>query len=168
MVDLKEKCEDYQSATGFEKVLAAQILLGEVDIIQAENFGVIKKEYENAKGETIKEKLWAKIDHGRSFYLCFSDAKSYLQNFYVYLNQLRHYGIKVDLGKLSKELSKSINYYDKNKKEFEALIERKADHLNSTLNSEAEFTFRYIDGSTFHSRNFQYIDGEFKDQEAHF
>lgn len=104
LMDLKKKGENYQDAKGFEKILAAQILLGETDIIQPENFGVIEKEYENAKGEKVKEKLWAKIDHGRSFYLSFSNTKDYLQNFYTFLTTLRSYGIKIDLEKLSKEL----------------------------------------------------------------
>ncbi|CCE77825.1 MULTISPECIES: hypothetical protein [Wolbachia] len=78
LMDLKEKGQD---AKGFEKILAAQILLGEADIAQPENFGVIEKEYENAEGKKVKEKLWAKIDHGRSFYLSCSSTKGYLQNF---------------------------------------------------------------------------------------
>ncbi|MDG7056792.1 MAG: hypothetical protein LKM43_01400 [Wolbachia endosymbiont of Penenirmus auritus] len=61
LMDLKEKGENYQDAKGFEKILAAQMLLGEADIMQPENFGVIEKEYENAKGEKVKEKLWAKL-----------------------------------------------------------------------------------------------------------
>ncbi|WP_179945511.1 hypothetical protein [Wolbachia endosymbiont of Trichogramma pretiosum] len=83
LMDLKEKGKNHQDAKVFEKILAAQILLGEDDIVNPENFGVIEQEYENAKGKKVKEKLWAKIDHGRSFYLIFSGTKSYLQNFFV-------------------------------------------------------------------------------------
>jgi|GEM_PF-5540552 len=167
LMDLKEKGKDYQGASGFEKILAAQILLGEADIIQPENFGVIEKEYENAKGKKVKEKLWAKIDHGRSFYLNFSDAKNYLQNFRVFLYTLQSYGIKIDLGKLSKELSNFIDCYDKNKEKFEALIDRKASSLNHMLNPNMEFTLRYID-DRLRSRNFKCVDGEFKGQEVRF
>ncbi|WP_265036946.1 hypothetical protein [Wolbachia endosymbiont (group A) of Anomoia purmunda] len=168
LMDLKEKGENYQDASGFEKILAAQILLGEVDIAQSENFGVIEKEYENAKGEKVKEKLWAKIDHGRSFYLSFSDAKNYLQNFCFFLLQLRSYGIKIDLGKLSKELGRFIDYYDKNKEKFEALIDKKTSSLNHILNSNMKFELRYMDESGLHRRNFKCIDREFKSQEVHF
>lgn len=103
LMDLKEKGKNHQDAKGFEKILAAQILLGEPDIVNPENFGVIEKEYENAKGKKVKEKLWAKIDHGRSFYLSFTNTKDYLQNFFTFLITLRMYGIKIDLEKLSKE-----------------------------------------------------------------
>ncbi len=168
LMDLKEKGENYQGASGFEKILAAQILLGEADIIQSENFGVVEEECENAKGEKVTEKLWAKIDHGRSFYLSFSNATNYLQSFDVSLFQLRSYGIKIDLGKLSKELGRFIDYYDKNKEKFEALIDRKVSSLNHILNSNMKFEFRYIDGSEFHSRNFRCVDGEFKGQEVRF
>ncbi|WP_353277358.1 hypothetical protein [Wolbachia endosymbiont (group B) of Villa cingulata] len=164
LMDLQEKGKNYQDAKGFEKILAAQILLGEADIMQSENFGVIEKEYENAKGKKVKEKLWAKIDHGRSFYLSFSGTKSYLQNFCAFLIILRGYGIKIDLEKLSKELEDFIDYYDQNKEKFEALIDRKASTLNHVLNPNMQFNLRYIDGSRFNVRNFKYMDEEFKGQ----
>ncbi|MCA7010195.1 hypothetical protein [Wolbachia endosymbiont of Tribolium confusum] len=159
LMDLKKKGENYQDAKGFEKILAAQILLGETDIIQPENFGVIEKEYENAK-----EKLWEKIDHGRSFYLSFSSTKDYLQNFFSFLTILKSYGIKIDLEKLSKELGDFIDCYDKNKKKFETLIDRKESTLNHVLNPKMQFRLEYIDGSKLHNRNFSYMDGEFKNQ----
>lgn len=164
LMDLKEKGKNYQDAKGFEKILAAQILLGEADMIQPENFGVIEKEYENAKGKKVKEKLWAKIDHGRSFYLIFSSTKDYLQNFFNFLLQLRSYGIKIDLEKLSKELEDFIDCYDKNKEKFKALIDKKASTLNHVLNPNMEFNLRYIDESRFNVRNFNYMKGEFKCQ----
>ncbi len=161
LMDLKEKGQD---AKGFEKILAAQILLGEADIIQSENFGVIEKEYENAKGKKVKEKLWAKIDHGRSFYLIFSSTKDYLQNFFNFLLQLRSYGIKIDLEKLSKELEDLIDCYDKNKEKFEDLIDKKVESLNHILNPYMQFDLRYVDGSRLNVRNFKYMKGEFKGQ----
>ncbi|WP_246433246.1 MULTISPECIES: hypothetical protein [Wolbachia] len=164
LMDLKEKGKNHQDAKGFEKILAAQILLVEADIVNPENFGVIEKEYENAKGKKVKEKLWAKIDHGRSFYLIFSGTKSYLQNFYTFLTTLRSYGIKIDLEKLSKELEDFIDYYDQNKEKFEALIDRKASTLNHVLNPNMQFNLRYIDGSILNVRNFKYMKGEFKGQ----
>ncbi|WP_341815513.1 MULTISPECIES: hypothetical protein [unclassified Wolbachia] len=164
LMDLQEKGKNYQDAKGFEKILAAQILLGEVDITQSENFGVIEKEYENAKGKKVKEKLWAKIDHGRSFYLSFSGTKSYLQNFCAFLIILRGYGIKIDLEKLSKELRDFIDYYDKNKEKLEVLIDRKASTLNHILNPNMQFNLRYINGSKFNIRNFKCMNGEFKGQ----
>ncbi|WP_241653950.1 hypothetical protein [Wolbachia endosymbiont of Nilaparvata lugens] len=164
LMDLKEKGKNYQDAKGFEKILAAQILLGEADIAQPENFGVIEKEYENAGGKKVKEKLWAKIDHGRSFYLSFSGTKSCLQNFYIFLIILRSYGIKIDLEKLSKELEDFIDYYDKNKEKFEALIDRKASTLNHVLNPNMQFNLRYTNGSILNVRNFKCINGEFKAQ----
>ncbi|MGY5877442.1 hypothetical protein [Wolbachia endosymbiont of Nasonia oneida] len=164
LMDLKKKGENYQDAKGFEKILAAQILLGEADIVNPENFGVIEKEYENAKGEKVKEKLWAKIDHGRSFYLSFSNVKGYLQNFFTFLIPLRSYGIKIDLEKLSKELEDFIDYYDQNKEKFEALMDRKASTLNHVLNPNMEFKLRYTNGSRFNVRNFKYMNGEFKVQ----
>ncbi|QJT94573.1 hypothetical protein HGO53_04845 [Wolbachia endosymbiont of Diaphorina citri] len=165
LMDLKKKGENYQDAKGFEKILAAQILLGESDIVNPENFGVIEKEYENAEGKKVKEKLWAKIDHGRSFYFSFSNTKDYLQNFFNFLLQLRSFGIKIDLEKLSKELEDFIDCYDKNKEKFEALIDKKASSLNHVLNSNMQFNLRYIDGSRFHVGNFKFMNGEFKDQE---
>lgn len=161
LMDLKEKGQD---AKGFEKILAAQILLGEADIIQSENFGVIEKEYENANGEKVKEKLWAKIDHGRSFYLRFSNTKDYLKDFFNYLLKLRSYGIKIDLEKLSKELEDLIDCYDKNKKKFEDLIDKKVESLNHILNPYMQFDLRYIDGSILNVRNFSHKDGEFKEE----
>ncbi|WP_264704576.1 hypothetical protein [Wolbachia endosymbiont (group B) of Apotomis betuletana] len=139
-------------------------MLGEVDITQSENFGVIEEEYENAKGKKVKEKLWAKIDHGRSFYLSFSNTKDYLQNFFTFLTELRRYGIKIDLEKLSKELEDFFDYYDQNKEKFEALIDRKASTLNHVLNPNMQFNLRYIDGSILNVRNFKYMKGEFKVQ----
>lgn len=62
LIDLKASGKKYKDAEGLEKILAAQILLGEADIIQAENFGLIEKD---------GEKVFAKIDHGRSFYFSF-------------------------------------------------------------------------------------------------
>ncbi|WP_343289286.1 hypothetical protein [Wolbachia endosymbiont of Encarsia formosa] len=164
LMDLKKKGKNYEDAKGFEKILAAQILLGEADIIQPENFGIIEKEYEDAKGEKVKEKLWAKIDHGRSFYFSFSNTKDYLQNFFNFLLQLRSFGIKIDLEKLSKELEDFIDYYDQNKEKFEALIDRKASTLNHVLNPNMQFNLRYIDGSILNVRNFKYMKGEFKGQ----
>ncbi|MGL9757806.1 MAG: hypothetical protein ACR5LA_02910 [Wolbachia sp.] len=164
LIDLKKKGKNYQDAKGFEKILAAQILLGEVDIAQPENFGVIEKDYENAKGKKVIEKLWAKIDHGRSFYLSFSNTKDYLQNFFNFLLQLRSYGIKIDLEKLSKELEDFIDCYDKNKEKFDALIDKKVNSLNHILNPNMQFDLRYIDGSRFNVRNFEYMNEEFKGQ----
>lgn len=149
LIDLKEQGEDYQSATGFEKILAAQILLGEADTIQSENFGVMKK---------AKEKLWAKIDHGRSFYLCFSNVKDYLTVLRTHLDQLWLYGIKIDLGKLSEKLSEFIAYYDKNRELFAALIDKKADDLNCVLNPKMEFTLRYVDGNHIYQEVFKYSE----------
>ncbi|MCA4774354.1 hypothetical protein [Wolbachia endosymbiont of Mansonella perstans] len=37
LVNIKEKGKNYQDAKGFEKILAAQMLLGEADIMQTEN-----------------------------------------------------------------------------------------------------------------------------------
>ncbi|MFT4327406.1 MAG: hypothetical protein AB3P07_02090, partial [Wolbachia pipientis] len=165
LMDLKEKGQD---AKGFEKILAAQILLGEADIMQPENFGVIEKEYENARGEKVKEKLWAKIDHGRSFYFSFSNTKNYLQNFLGFLVVLNSYGIEVDLEKLSKELEDFIVCYDKNKEKFETLIDRKASSLNHILNPNMQFDLRYTDGSRFNVRNFKCMNGEFRAQKVHF
>ncbi|MDM8335356.1 hypothetical protein [Wolbachia pipientis] len=71
-------------------------------------------------------------------------------------------GIKIDLSKLSKELSKFIDFCNKNKEKFEALIDRKASSLNHILNPNMEFELRYIDGYKFHNKNFKCIDGEFK------
>lgn len=105
-----------------------------------------------------KEKLWAKIDHGRSFYLCFSNVKDYLMVFHTHLNRLRSCGIKIDLGKLSKELSEFIAYYDKNGELFAALIDKKADDLNCVLNPEMEFTLRYIDGNRICREVFKYSE----------
>ncbi|MGL9725217.1 MAG: hypothetical protein ACR5KV_00220 [Wolbachia sp.] len=51
LMDLKKKGKNYQDAEGFKKILAAQILLREANIIQPENFGVIEKEYESTKGK---------------------------------------------------------------------------------------------------------------------
>lgn len=165
LMDLKEKGQD---AEGFEKILAAQILLGEADIIQSENFGVIEKEYENKDREKVKEKLWAKIDHGRSFYLSFSNTKNYLQNFLGFLVVLNSYGIEVDLEKLSKELEDFIVCYDKNKEKFETLIDRKVSSLNHILNPNMQFDLRYTDGSRFNVRNFKCMNGEFRAQKVHF
>lgn len=162
LVNLQGKGKNYQDAKGFEKILAAQILLGEADIIQPENFGVIEKEYENAKGKKVKEKLWAKIDHGRSFCLSFSNVKDYLQNLSTFLITLRSYVIKIDLEKLSKELEDLIDCYDKNKEKFKALIDRKASTLNHVFNPNMQFNLRYIDGSRSNVRNFKYMDEEFK------
>jgi len=168
LMDLQEKGKNYQDAKGFEKILAAQILLGEADIMQPENFGVIEKEYENARGEKVKEKLWAKIDYGRSFYLSFSNTKNYLQNFLGFLVVLNSYGIEVDLEKLSKELEDFIVCYDKNKEKFETLIDRKASSLNHILNPNMQFDLRYTDGSRFNVRNFKCMNGEFRAQKVHF
>lgn len=62
----------------------------------------------------------------------------------LFLRELRNYGIKIDLGKLSKELSNFIDYYDKNKEKFEALIDKKTSSLNHVLNSDMKFTLRYM------------------------
>ncbi|KLT21658.1 hypothetical protein wVul_1403 [Wolbachia endosymbiont of Armadillidium vulgare str. wVulC] len=166
LMDPKEKGKNYQDAKGFEKILAAQILLGESDI-RPGNFGVIEKEYEDAKGEKVTEKLWAKIDHGRSLYFSFSNTKDYLQNFFNTLFQLRIYGIKIDLEKLSKELKDFIDYYDQNKEKFEALIDKKANSLNHILNPNMQFDLKYI-GPGLNVRNFKCMNGEFKAQELFF
>ncbi len=139
LMDLKKKGENYQGASGFEKILAAQILLGEADIIQSENFGVVEKECENAKGEKVKEKLWAKIDHGRSLYFCVNHWSKIL------LFDLKTlYGIEVDYKKLAFELSTHAKTISENEKLIDRLIDKKASNLNQLLNPEMKFTLRYI------------------------
>uniref|UniRef100_A0AAU7YN05 Uncharacterized protein n=1 Tax=Wolbachia endosymbiont of Oeneis ivallda TaxID=3171168 RepID=A0AAU7YN05_9RICK len=136
LMDLKEKGQD---AKGFEKILAAQILLGEADIMQSENFGVIEKEYENAKGEKVKEKLWAKIDHGRSLYSC---VNHWSQILLLDLEAL--HGIKVDYKKLALELSAYVRTISENEELIDRLIDKKASSLNQLLNPEMKFTLRYV------------------------
>ncbi|WP_250296451.1 hypothetical protein [Wolbachia endosymbiont of Oedothorax gibbosus] len=139
LMDLKEKGENYQGASGFEKILAAQMLLGEADIIQPENFGVIEKECENAKGEKVKEKLWAKINHGRSLYFCVNHWSQIL------LWDLKTLcGIEVEYKKLAFELSTHAKTISENEKLIDRLIDKKASNLNQLLNPEMKFTLRYI------------------------
>ncbi|WP_264682938.1 MULTISPECIES: hypothetical protein [unclassified Wolbachia] len=139
LMDLQEKGKNYQDAKGFEKILAAQILLGEADTIQPENFGVIEKEYENAKGEKVKEKLWAKIDHGRSLYYCVNHCSQILLR-----NLEALYGIKVDYKKLALELSAYVRTISENEELIDRLIDKKASSLNQLLNPKMKFTLRYI------------------------
>lgn len=139
LVDLQEKGENYQDAEGFEKILAAQILLGEGDMIQSENFGVIEKEYENAEGKKVKEKLWAKIDHGRSLYSCVNHWSQILLNNFNVL-----YGIEVDYKKLALELSAYVRTTSENEELIEGLIDKKVSNLNQLLNPEMKFTLRYV------------------------
>ncbi|QOD38590.1 hypothetical protein [Candidatus Wolbachia massiliensis] len=139
LMNLKEKGENYQDAKGFEKILAAQILLGEADIIQSENFGVIEKEYENAKGEKVKEKLWSKIDHGRSLYSCINHWSQIL------LFDLKAaFGVEIDYKVLASELSSYIKFFSENEELIDKLIDEKAGNLNQLLNPEMKFTLRYI------------------------
>ncbi|VVC35270.1 Hypothetical protein CINCED_3A019750, partial [Cinara cedri] len=139
LMDLKEKGKNYQDAKGFEKILAAQILLGEADIIQPENFGVIEKEYENAKGEKVKEKLWAKIDHGRSLYSC---VNHWSQILFFDLKAL--FGIEVDYERLALELITYVRTISENEELIDRLIDKKASSLNQLLNPKMKFTLRYI------------------------
>uniref|UniRef100_A0A3B0JFF6 Uncharacterized protein n=1 Tax=Wolbachia endosymbiont of Aleurodicus dispersus TaxID=1288877 RepID=A0A3B0JFF6_9RICK len=139
LMDLKEKGQD---AKGFEKILAAQILLGEAGIINPGNFGVIEKEYENAKGEKVKEKLWAKIDHGRSLYSC---VNHWSQILLLDLEAL--HGIKVDYKKLALELSAYVRTISENEELIEGLIDKKVSNLNQLLNPEMKFTLKYISSS---------------------
>ncbi len=78
---------------------------------------------------------------------------------------MRNHGIEVDLEKLSKELEDFIDYYDKSKEKFEALIDRKASTLNHILDPNMQFDLRYINGSKFNIRNFKCMNGEFTYQE---
>ncbi len=145
LMDLQEKGKNYQDAKGFEKILAAQILLGEADTIQPENFGVIEKEYENAKGEKVKEKLWAKIDHGRSLYYCVNHWNQIL------LHNLEDlFGIKVDYKKLALELSAYVRTISENEELIDRLIDKKASSLNQLLNPKMKFTLRYISSNVSH------------------
>ncbi|RDD35374.1 hypothetical protein Wcon_00439 [Wolbachia endosymbiont of Cylisticus convexus] len=139
LMDPKEKGKNYQDAKGFEKILAAQILLGEADIMQLENFGIIEKEYENAKGEKVKEKLWAKIDHGRSLYSCVNHWNQILLCDFKTLC-----GIEVDYKGLALELSSYVKTISENEELINGLIDKKASNLNQLLNSEMQFTLKYI------------------------
>ncbi|WP_264336253.1 MULTISPECIES: hypothetical protein [unclassified Wolbachia] len=139
LMDLQEKRKNYQDAEGFEKILAAQILLGEADIVTPENFGVIEKEYENANGEKVKEKLWAKIDHGRSLYSCVNNwSQIFLYDFKTL------YGIEVDYERLALELSAYVRTISENEQLIEGLIDKKVSSLNQLLNPEMKFTLRYV------------------------
>ncbi|WP_395463373.1 hypothetical protein [Wolbachia endosymbiont of Cantharis cryptica] len=139
LADLRGKGKEYQNSTGFEKILAAQILLGEADTIQAENFGVIEKEYENAKGRTVKEKLWAKIDHGRSLYSC---VKHWSQILLYDFNAL--YGVGVDYKVLASELSNYVKLFSENDELIDRLIDKKVSNLNQIFNPKMTFTLRYL------------------------
>ncbi|MGL9725218.1 MAG: hypothetical protein ACR5KV_00225 [Wolbachia sp.] len=78
---------------------------------------------------------------------------------------MNNYNIEVDLEKLPKELEGFIDYYDKNKERFEALMNRKASSLNHVLNPNMQFDLRYIDGFRFNVRNFKCMNGKFTCQE---
>lgn len=64
--------QDFKKAKGFEKIIAAQLLLGEADIIQPGNFGA-------ANGKC------GKIDHGRSAYIS-SYSTLTLSQYFLSLN----------------------------------------------------------------------------------
>ncbi|GHM58272.1 MAG: hypothetical protein sL5_04110 [Candidatus Mesenet longicola] len=136
LTDLKANGKKYKDAEGFEKILAAQMLLGEADIIQAENFGLIEKG---------GEKAFAKIDHGRSFYYSFNDSNEYLMVWLsLCLTSFDTYGLKIDFGRLCNEVNRAVEFLNANKESIELLMEGKAQNLNHILNSNMEFTLRYI------------------------
>ncbi|MHC3897950.1 UNVERIFIED_CONTAM: hypothetical protein LBW93_03440 [Wolbachia endosymbiont of Nasonia longicornis] len=161
LMSLKEKGKNYQDAKGFEKILAAQILLGESDITQPENFGVIEKEYENAKGKKVTEKLWAKIDHGRSLCYCANDwIKVLLEDFNA------SYGIEVDYKRVALELSAYVKTISESTELIDRLIDKKASNLNQLLNSEMKFTLRYNSSNGRVKEEFSY-SSEFKEFMSH-
>lgn len=121
---------------GFEKILAVAILLGEHDLVNTGNLGFITNEYENAKGEKIQKKSWAKIDHGYSFFRIStkSDADSFLDNYLqIDLAKLHTLHIKVNTEELLKELLYLVDYYYKHKEVLHTLIEKKVEILSNIL-----------------------------------
>ncbi|XGA08592.1 MAG: hypothetical protein U0X86_000850 [Wolbachia endosymbiont of Xenopsylla cheopis] len=136
LTDLKANGKKYKDAEGFEKILAAQMLLGEADIVQTENFGLIEKD---------GGKAFAKIDHGRSFYHSFNDSTKYLMVWLsLCLTSFDTYGLKIDFGRLCNKVNRAVGFLNANKDSIELLMERKAQNLNRILNSNMKFTLRYM------------------------
>ncbi|MCA4774353.1 hypothetical protein [Wolbachia endosymbiont of Mansonella perstans] len=66
---------------------------------------MIEKEYENVKGKKVKEKLWVKIDHGRSLYFCVNHCSKIPL---LVLDFKTLYGIELDYKRLAFELSTHV------------------------------------------------------------
>jgi hypothetical protein len=149
---IKNKTDaQYQSAEGYERILAAQILLGESDVSQFGNFGTIKD-------ITDKKLHFAKIDHGKS--LCYSEYHTLAMA--LYLACVRSKGININLSILESELEKQSKILEQNYKKIEDIIKRRVADLEENLNKDLKFTLRYIGGhnvlSPFGYKRFQYDD----------
>lgn len=126
--------DQYQSAIGIERILAAEILLGESDVPQLGNIGTIPDE----SGVLH----FAKIDHGKS--LCYSEYHTL--GMALFLACIKSKGIKINKAKLEEELDRQINILRNNQGEIETGIKKRVAELEAQLDKGLKITIRSIGG----------------------
>lgn len=129
---LKKKRDDCSDVEGLEKLLAVSLILGESDVGNSENLGVIKKE---------GKRVFAKIDHGRSFYF----MPCSLSNFFILIfTPLELLKKPPSLVNLHQELESTYQLFKDNEKLVSNIIEQRVYNLEKVLEHDITFSLRSL------------------------
>lgn len=122
------KSKNLANVQGLEKVIARALLLGEADLSNYENFGVIEKD---------GERIFAKIDHGKSFCTMPHSLTAFKETLF---NRLLEQQQPLSLVKLHQELEGGIQFFSQNRELINSIIEQRVHNLEKTLAPNIKFS----------------------------
>lgn len=123
---LKAKNDSLQNVAGLEKIMAISLILGEEDL-HTENFGVIEKN---------EKRIFAKIDHGRTFCNLPSSLDYFSEIIFSSLAEENH---PPSLVKLQQELERGYKFFADNKELINNIIEQRVYNLEKMLSLGISF-----------------------------
>jgi hypothetical protein len=134
-----------ENVEGAEKLFAAILFGGEIDF-KSDNIGVMEVSEQNA--DTTK-KVFAKIDHGFSFCLGYTDPVKCMENFFSDYDRYSYSKfINVDVSKFKEAIDQILQVSDG---EIERLIVANIEKLKNTPGSIKEIRFQYFDDENIDS-----------------
>ncbi|MCA7010865.1 MULTISPECIES: hypothetical protein [unclassified Wolbachia] len=143
MVEPKDEEElkgELRNVKGYNKILAAGIILRDRDINNTGNIGIMETYEDDSECLAL---AWGKIDLGKTFARQGLDTNAEVKAELRNLLDLNEYA-NVDLQELSTELKNMLIILEQNQQKLNSVIENKSSKLNENLNKNTKF-YLYTD-----------------------